>query len=57
MLTFGEVPWYSRGEIGEYIRDLFDLESDPKIIVEGLQRVGLSDEEIIECLMEESEDV
>lgn len=57
MLTFGEVPWYSRGEIGEYIRDLFDLESDPKIIVEGLQRVGLSDEEIIDCLMEESEDV
>ena len=42
--------WYACGEVGEYIRDLFDSLIDdmisPEIVVECMQSLGMSESEI-----------
>ena len=42
--------WYARGEVGEYLRDLFDSLIDdmisPEIVVECMESLGMSESEI-----------
>lgn len=42
--------WYARGEVGEYIRDLFDSLIDdmitPEAVVECMQVLGMTESEI-----------
>ena len=42
--------WYARGEVGEYLRDLFDSLIDdmisPEVVVECMESLGMSESEI-----------
>lgn len=49
-----EVKWYERGEIGEQIRDLLDF-WDNETSISGMEKLGLSSEEILEVLLKEEE--
>lgn len=46
--------WYARGEVGEYLRDLFDSLIDdmisPEIVVECMQSLGMSESEIRDAI-------
>ena len=50
-----EVKWYEKGDIGDRIRDLLDYYDAPTCIRE-MQKLGLSDEEIIDVILEDSEE-
>lgn len=50
-----EVKWYERGEIGEQIRDLLDYWDNETCIL-GMEKLGLSSEEILEVLLKDSEE-
>lgn len=49
-----EVKWYERGEIGDQIRDLLDFWNNETSIA-GMEKLGLSSEEIIDVLLKEKE--
>ena len=57
-----ETPWYNRGETGEYLRDWADCllhghgEPDTKRFVNVCKKVGLTDKEIGQVLVEELEE-
>jgi len=46
--------WYARGEVGEYLRDLFDSLIDdmisPEVVVECMQSLGMSESEIRDAI-------
>ena len=46
--------WYSRGEVGEYLRDLFDSLIDdmisPEVVVECMESLGMSESEIRDAI-------
>ena len=46
--------WYARGEVGEYIRDLFDSLIDdmisPEVVVECMESLGMSESEIRDAI-------
>jgi hypothetical protein len=46
--------WYARGEVGEYLRDLFDSLIDdmisPEIVVECMESLGMSESEIRDAI-------
>ncbi|WJE88043.1 hypothetical protein YFHUAIHA_CDS0170 [Phage C48C1] len=49
--------WYARGEVGEYVRDLFDSVIDdaisPEIAVSAMEAIGMSESEIREAIEDE----
>lgn len=49
--------WYARGDIGEYLRDLFDSVIDdmvsPEMAVSAMEAVGMSEVEIREAIQGE----
>lgn len=49
--------WYARGEVGEYLRDLFDSVIDdavsPEIAVSAMGAIGMNESEILEAIQEE----
>jgi len=49
--------WYARGEVGEYLRDLFDLVFDdmisPEMAVFSMEAIGMSEVEIREAIQDE----
>lgn len=49
--------WYERGEMGEYLRDLFDSLIDnmisPEMAVSSMESVGMSEVEIREAIQGE----
>ena len=49
--------WYARGDMGEYLRDLFDSVIDdmvsPEMAVSAMEAVGMSEVEIREAIQEE----
>lgn len=49
--------WYARGEMGEYLRDLFDSVIDdavsPEIAVSAMEAIGMSEVEIREAIQDE----
>lgn len=49
--------WYERGEMGEYLRDLFDSLIDnmisPEMVVSSMESVGMSEVEIREAIQGE----
>jgi len=49
--------WYARGEMGEYLRDLFDSVIDdavsPEIAVSAMEAIGMSEVEIREAIQGE----
>lgn len=49
--------WYARGEVGEYLRDLFDSLIDdmisPEIVVECMESLGMTESEIREAIEDE----
>ena len=49
--------WYARGEMGEYLRDLFDSVIDdmisPEMAVSSMQSIGMSEVEIREAIQDE----
>lgn len=46
--------WYARGEVGEYLRDLFDSLIDdmisPEVVVECMESLGMSESEIRDAI-------
>ena len=52
-----EVRWFCRGEVGEYIRDLFDSVIDdmisPEMAVSAMESIGMNDAEIREAIQGE----
>lgn len=51
------IAWYARGEMGEYLRDLFDSVIDdavsPEIAVSAMEAIGMSEVEIREAIQGE----
>ena len=49
--------WYARGDMGEYLRDLFDSVIDdmvsPEMAVSAMEAVGMSEVEIREAIQYE----
>lgn len=49
--------WYARGDMGEYLRDLFDSVIDdmvsPEMAVSAMEAVGMSEVEIREAIQGE----
>ncbi len=49
--------WYARGEMGEYLRDLFDSVIDnmisPEMAVSSMESIGMSEVEIREAIQDE----
>lgn len=49
--------WYARGEVGEYLRDLFDSVIDdavsPEIAVSAMEAIGMNESEILEAIQDE----
>lgn len=49
--------WYARGEVGEYLRDLFDSVIDdavsPEIAVSAMEAIGMNEAEILEAIQDE----
>ena len=49
--------WYARGDMGEYLRDLFDSVIDdmvsPEMAVSAMEAVGMSEVEIREAIQDE----
>tara|TARA_B100000497_G_C7676533_1_gene408759 strand:- start:1705 stop:1914 length:210 start_codon:yes stop_codon:yes gene_type:complete len=49
--------WYARGEMGEYLRDLFDSVIDnmisPEMAVSSMESIGMSKVEIREAIQDE----
>ena len=49
--------WYARGDMGEYLRDLFDSVIDdmvsPEMAVSAMESVGMSEVEIREAIQGE----
>ena len=49
--------WYARGEVGEYLRDLFDSVIDdavsPDIAVSAMEAIGMNESEILEAIQDE----
>jgi 2-hydroxy-3-keto-5-methylthiopentenyl-1-phosphate phosphatase len=49
--------WYARGEVGEYLRDLFDSVIDdmisPEMAVSSMEAIGMSEVEIREAIQDE----
>lgn len=49
--------WYARGEMGEYLRDLFDSVIDdmvsPEMAVSAMEAIGMSEAEIREAIQDE----
>ena len=49
--------WYARGDMGEYLRDLFDSVIDdmvsPEMAVSAMEDVGMSEVEIREAIQDE----
>ena len=52
-----EVRWFCRGEVGEYLRDLFDSVIDdmisPEMAVSAMESIGMNDAEIREAIQGE----
>ena len=46
--------WYARGEVGEYLRDLFDSLIDdmisPEVVVECMESLGMNESEIRDAI-------
>jgi hypothetical protein len=49
-----EVKWYEKGDIGDRIRDLLDF-WDPATSIREMQKLGLTDEEILDVILKEEE--
>lgn len=49
--------WYARGEVGEYLRDLFDSVIDdmisPEMAVSSMEAIGMNEIEIREAIQDE----
>lgn len=52
-----KVSWFCRGEVGEYLRDLFDSVIDdmisPEMAVSAMESIGMNDAEIREAIQGE----